>query len=261
MRRFSAMTAFIFLSTIAHAQPATLPQFDAASVRVVPYAGAADMNSDAGRLDYRHINIKALVWVAFPITTYQIVWPRGLLGNVNFYDVQATYPPGTSKSQIQLMLQRLLAERFRLQTHWEMRESPVYLLKVAKSGPKISKSPNPPDDKTLSISVRSGPEGWSLQDRLQSSSPTAPFGITLSKLVQYLNNNFVFDRLVLDGTGLDGYYDINLRISAADTGGKLPDAEMFVDAIESQLGLTLEKHPAPVNTLVVDHIDTTPAPD
>jgi uncharacterized protein (TIGR03435 family) len=130
------LTLILWLATIANAQPSALPQFQAASVRVVPYAGAVDMNSDASRLDYRHISIKALVWVAFPITTYQMVWPHGLLGNVSFYDVQATYPAGSSKSQIQLMLQRLLAERFNLRTHWGTRDSPVYVSKAAKSGLK-----------------------------------------------------------------------------------------------------------------------------
>ena len=265
----SAALACLLLATIAAAQPSALPQFQAASVRAVPYAGAVDMNSDASRLDYRHINIKALVWVAFPITTYQIVWPHSLLGNVNFYDVQATYPAGTSKSQIQLMLQRLLTERFNLRTHWEMRDSPVYVLKVGKRGLKVRKSPKPPDDQTLSMSISNGPDGWSLHDRLPSSSPTAPFGITASKLVQYLNSNFVFDRMVIDKTGLDGYYDINLLIkpdvggsaSGADATARLPDAELFIAALESQLGLTLQKETEPVNTLIVDHIDTTPAPD
>src|SRR3569833_307309 len=247
-------TLIFSLAAFANAQPSALPQFQAASVRVVPYAGAVDMNSDASRLDYRHINIKALVWVAFPITTCQIVWPHGLLGNVNFYAVQATYPAGASKSQIQLMLQRLLAERFRLRTHWEMRDSPVYILKAAKSGLKIRKSLYPPADETLTMSVSNGPDGWSLSDRLPSSSPTAPFGITISKLVQYLNNNFIFDRMVIDNTGLDGYYDINLLIKPdARATEKLPDPEMFIAALESQLGLTLEKETAPVNTLIVDH--------
>ncbi|HEY3841309.1 MAG TPA: TIGR03435 family protein [Bryobacteraceae bacterium] len=264
-----SVLAYILLSGIADAQPSTLPEFEAASVRTAPYAGAVDMNSDAGRLDYRHINIKALVWVAFPISEYQIVWPQGLLGNVNFYDVDATYPIGTPKPQIQFMLQRLLAERFNLQTHWEMRDSPVYVLKVAKSGLKIHKSPNPPDDKTLSISITNGPDGWSLHDRLPSASSTAPFGITVSKLVQYLNNNSIFDRMVVDETGLDGYYDITLLIkpdpgvpaSAADAIRKSPDAEMTIDALASQLGLSLQKQTAPVNTLIVDHIDTRPTPN
>ncbi len=247
-------TLILSLAAFANAQPSALPQFQAASVRVVPYDGAVDMNSDASRLDYRHINIKALVWVAFPITTYQIVWPHGLLGNVHFYDVQATYPAGTSKSQIQLMLQRLLTERFNLRTHWEVRDSPVYVLKSAKSGLKVRKSPNPPAGETLTMSIGNGADGWSLR--------TAPAGITISKLVQYLNNNFIFDRMVIDNTGLEGYYDINLLMKPdPDATGKLPDAETFVAALESQLGLVLQKETSPVNTLIVDHIDTTPTPN
>jgi len=268
-RFFATILCCVLCSGIADGQPSGLPRFEAASVRVVPYAGAVEMNSDAGRLDYRQINIKALVWVAFPISTYQIVWPNALPGNVNFYDVQATYPAGSSKAEIQLMPQRLLAERFHLRTHWETRNSPVYLLKIAKGGLKIQKSPNPPDEKTLSISIGNSPDGWSLHDRLASGSPTGPFGITVAKLIQYLNNNFVFDRMVMDGTGLDGYYDINLLIkrgigesaSAADTAGKLPDGEMFAAAMEAQLGLTLQKQTAPVNTLIVDRIDTVPTPN
>jgi uncharacterized protein (TIGR03435 family) len=122
----------------------------------------------------------------------------------------------------------------------------------------MRKSPKPPDDQTLSMSVNNGPDGWSLHDRLASSSSTAPFGITVSKLVQYLNNNFVFDRMVIDHTGLDGYYDINLLIQPEpDATGRLPDGEAFTAALESQLGLTVQKETAPVNTLIVDHIDTT----
>jgi uncharacterized protein (TIGR03435 family) len=118
----------------------------------------------------------------------------------------------------------------------------------------MRKSPNPPADDTLSMSVTNGPEGWGLH--------TTPFGITISKLVQYLNNNFVFDRMVIDDTELDGYHDINMLIKpAADATGNLPDAEMFITALESQLGLTLQKETAPVKTLIVDHIETTPTPN
>jgi uncharacterized protein (TIGR03435 family) len=36
---------------------------------------------------------------------------------------------------------------------------------------------------------------------------------------------------------------------------------MFIAALESQLGLTLQRETAPMNTLIVDHIDTTPTPN
>jgi uncharacterized protein (TIGR03435 family) len=242
------------------------PQFDAASVKQVEYAGHVEMDSDAGRIDYRHIGIKALVWVAFPVTPWQIVWPEGLVGNARFYDVSATFPPGTPKERQQLMLQGLLAERFRLAAHMETRDEKVYALVVSGRGLRIHKSDNPPDEKALTISVHTGKDGFYLNDRLPDAPASAPYGITVSKLVQYFNNDSGFDRVVVDKTGLDGYYDINLFIppppeadSAADSGGKLPDMQTFSDALEKQLGLRVEKRTAPIAMLIIDHLETVPA--
>jgi uncharacterized protein (TIGR03435 family) len=114
------MTALALCWTTEGAQPTPdgSPQFDAASVKVVEYAGPVQMNSDAGRIDYRHIGIKALVWVAYPLTEFQIIWPQQTAGNAKFYDVSATFPPQTTKDQLYLMLQGLLADRFKLTSHW-----------------------------------------------------------------------------------------------------------------------------------------------
>jgi uncharacterized protein (TIGR03435 family) len=266
--RLLLMTALALRSTAIGAQPVT--RFDAASVKVVEYAGPVEMKSDAGRIDYRHIGIKALVWLAFPLTEFQIIWPRQIAGNAKFYDVSATFPPHTTKDQLYLMLQGLLADRFKLASHWETRDIPVFALKISKRGLKVHKSDNPPGDDVLSISVSLGPDGWRLSDHLPNASPTAPSGITVSKLTQYLNNNYIFDRMLLDQTGLTGYYNINMFITpdaagignSPDTGARtpvMPDAEGFVNALETQLGLTLEKQAAPVRVLVIDHLETVPA--
>lgn len=245
------------------------PQFDAASVKVVQYAGPVEMNSDAGRIDYRHIGIKALVWVSYPLTEFQIVWPRGIVGNTRFYDVSATFPPNTTKERLYLMHQRLLADRFKLASHWETRDTPVLVLKISKRALKIHRSDNPPGDSVLSISVSLGPEGWRLSDHLPTASPGAPSGITVSKLIQYLNNSYIFDRMIVDQTGLKGYFNINMFIppdgiasgSTPDSGARvprMPDAEKFIDALQTQLGLTVEKQTAPVRVLVIDHLETVP---
>ena len=47
--------------------------------------------------------------------------------------------------ELRLMLQQLLADRFKLILHHETKETPVYELTVAKGGPKLPK-PRPPDD-------------------------------------------------------------------------------------------------------------------
>jgi uncharacterized protein (TIGR03435 family) len=53
------------------------------------------------------------------------------------FDVVAKIPPGTTSDQFRKMLQKLLAERFRMQVHHETRILPVYELTVATNGPKL----------------------------------------------------------------------------------------------------------------------------
>jgi len=52
------------------------------------------------------------------------------------YDVIAKVSPDASKEQRMLMLQALLAERFKLVVHRESKELPIYVLVAGKGGPK-----------------------------------------------------------------------------------------------------------------------------
>ena len=56
------------------------------------------------------------------------------------FDILAKMPEGATKEQVPEMLQSLLAERFGLTFHKEMREQPVYAPVVAKGGPKLKES-------------------------------------------------------------------------------------------------------------------------
>jgi uncharacterized protein (TIGR03435 family) len=58
---------------------------------------------------------------------------------------------------------------------------------------------------------------------------------------------------VVDKTGLDRYYDIQLNYSMDDS---LPDAgpSLFA-ALEEQLGLKLEARKGPIDVLVIDHVE------
>lgn len=227
------------------------------------------MNADAGRIEYRHFGLKGLIWVAYQVTLPQIVWPAWMANNdAGIFDVSATFPPGTSEEQQHLMLQGLLADRFQMKVHHETRDAKVYALVVSGRGLKIHKSENPPDDRTLTISVRNGPDGFHLNDRLPNAPESAPYGITVAKLVKYFNNGYL-DRVMVDETGLQGYYDINLFIPpgvdagvpSLDTVGKppaMPEAPTYFDALEKQLGLKVETRVAAVEMLVIDHLDGVP---
>jgi uncharacterized protein (TIGR03435 family) len=246
---------FIFLTAFA-----LLPQLDAASVKPIEWhRGSVVMDSDAGRIEYRQFSLEALVWVAFQWTLPQIVWPdwmENYKGSV--YDISATFPVGTTQDQQHLMLQGLLADRFKMAVHHEIRNQKVYALVVSSNGLKIHKSGNPPDDATLTISVRTGKDGFHLNDRLPDAPASAPHGIKISKLVKYFNNGYL-DRVMVDKTGLEGYYDISLFIPLEiDTTATTPGMQAYFDALDAQLGLKVETQTAPVDMLVIDHLEQDP---
>ena len=58
-----------------------------------------------------------------------------------YFDVVARVPPGASRDDVSLMLQNLLAERFRLQLHRESKEMPGYSLVLGRGPLKLKASP------------------------------------------------------------------------------------------------------------------------
>jgi uncharacterized protein (TIGR03435 family) len=89
--------------------------------------------------------LKNLLMNAYDVKNYQITGPSWL--DTERFDINATMPPDTTKEQFRVMLQNLLAERFKLTIHWETKELPVYSLVVNKGGPKLNESePSAPVD-------------------------------------------------------------------------------------------------------------------
>jgi uncharacterized protein (TIGR03435 family) len=124
------------------AQPATLPQFEVASVKASPpvdrpvytMRGGPGTNSP-GQITYINVKVRMLVATAWDLKDYQLSGPDSM-DNVRF-DIIATVAPDTSKKDFQLMLQRLLAERVGLVVHHELKETPVYEMVIAKGGLKM----------------------------------------------------------------------------------------------------------------------------
>ena len=86
--------------------------------------------------------------------------------------------------------------------------------------------------------------------------------VSTASLAGYLSNPGVaLDRIVLDRTGLEGRYDIDLRWTPpvpaqADAGAAaLPDGPSIFTALTEQLGLKLEKRDEPLDVVVIDHIE------
>ena len=84
-------------------------------------------------MTYSGLTLKNLLTVAYGVKNYQISGPGWL--DTERYDIMAKMPPDTTKEQFALMLQSLIAERFKLTLHRETKDLPLYELAVAKGGP------------------------------------------------------------------------------------------------------------------------------
>lgn len=163
-------------------------------------------------------------------------------------------PDNLRRERMRHMLQALLADRCKLAIARETREEPVYLLVVGKNGPKLTRSSI--DEKNCDERCHSlrGGQGRGIHAR----------AIDSADLAQFLEN--FADRPVIDWTGLSGLFDADttgwlpMRGKPGQPGGKAEDGSdmdtmptMFT--VVEGLGLKLEPQKAPVETIVIEHVE------
>jgi bla regulator protein blaR1 len=167
----------------------------------------------------------------------------------------------------QRMLQTLLAERFKLTLHRETRELPIFVLVVAKDGPKLQEA-KPGDTYPNGIK---GPDGHSGAGMMigRREGLTAQ-GIPIANLTAHLSR--VLGRKVVDKTGLTGKYDFTLKWTPDESLGGAPrgpqsgqagvgdtapadSSPSLFTALQEQLGLKLESRKGPVEIVVIDHVE------
>lgn len=139
------------------------------------------------------------------------------------------------------MMQVLLEDRFKLKVHREKRETPVYLLTVARGGLKIKALPP-------GTCAELDPDNCGFWTASPKPNVTVDSrGETMSDFADDLSN-YGSDRVVVDRTGMKDLFNAHLEFST-DTGLSL------FTAVRQQLGLRLTSAKAPVEVLVVDHIE------
>jgi bla regulator protein BlaR1 len=148
--------------------------------------------------------------------------------------------PAQQRERVALMQQSLLADRFKLKLHFETRELPAYALTIAKSGAKLS--PAKPDESSR-ISTLGNQQG----------SEMTAIAVTLKQFVlSPLLTGSAGGRLVVDQTGLKGAFDFTLKWTPEQLAA---DGPSFFTAIQEQLGLQLVPAKAPLEVIVIDHIE------
>jgi uncharacterized protein (TIGR03435 family) len=157
-----------------------------------------------------------------------------------------------SDKQWKGMVQKLLAERYKLTFHRDKKELSVYVLSVGKTGPKMTKSQGDPNGL---------PGLWfhALGALTVSNANMLDFAGVMQSAV--------LDRPVVDQTAITGRYDFTLNWTPDDSqfggmGVKIPPPTdsanappALFTAIQEQIGLKLDATKAPADVLVIDHVE------
>jgi len=260
----ATLLAIVTLSTLqAQTTDATRPKFEVASIKPTKEQGAmyGVGNGDASE---HAVTVKMLIGLAYRLQEFEIVGGPAWASADRFNIEAKAADPNADPNQLRLMLQSLLADRFNLKVHTETKQNSVYLLEVAKNGPRIKLSA---DQTSPDVSGPSAP-GAGPNHGAFRFGPGAMTGnaVTLSLFTRFLSQRM--DRTILDKTGLTGRYDIQLSWQPGegenplDPGGNRvqpagPDpsrSSIFV-AIEEQLGLKMQSAKAPIDLLRIDSLE------
>ena len=185
-----------------------------------------------------------LIMWAYNLKNYQVSFAPSISRPDVYYDIFAKAEGDAlpTEGDFRQMLQALLKDRFNLRVHREMQEMPVYALVVGKNGPKFKESA--PD------AIPSGYGGVNGRNQYRK--------VTKGTMEDLADGLQVYaGRPVVDRTGLTGTYDYRMEATPEfriNNNPELSDISVFT-AVQEQLGLKLEPEKAPIEILVVDHIE------
>jgi uncharacterized protein (TIGR03435 family) len=273
-RSSSAAVLFMLLGLLAAlpggaapqtANPALLPAYDVASIKPSKADDGSTLLFRPGAFTAKGMTLKSLIKEAYGIEDDQISGVPKWVGSQT-YDIEAKVDGADaatleklSDDQFKLMFQSFLRDRFQLKVHWETKELPILALVVAKGGPKLQQAKagdTYPDGIKGPDGKPAGHAGMMMWGRGRLTGQ----GIPISNLVPPLTQEL--GRIVQDKTGLTGKYDIELHW----TDDAAPDSRAASDspgpsiftAMQEQLGLKLESQKAPVQVVLIDHVEQPP---
>jgi uncharacterized protein (TIGR03435 family) len=207
--------------------------------------GRGNIQVSPDTLTMRNVTLKNAIRWAYQVTEYQVSGPDWL-DSAHFNIVAKSAGPA-NEDQLQLMMQTLLADRFKLALHRQTKEFQVYVLAPGKNGTKLQESKGDGE-----ASIQNQP------DRMSVSVQRTP----ISQMIDMLTP--VLGAPVIDMTGLKGRYDITVNLAKymADIqpGGGAPadPLSIVIAALEGELGLKLESKKIPLDQLVIDHAEKIP---
>lgn len=213
----------------------------------------------AGRYVNREATMLNLIGTAYSVSEDNIAGGPGWM-NSDLFDIIAKVPDGTNAATAKLMLQALLADRFKLVVRHDTRPVPRFVLTVGKGGSKLktaSGSGNP------ACQPQQQPGGGGTPGDLASvpNIKVSCHNLTAADIATNLRQmaGGYLDHDVIDSTNLEGSWDFDIEWTGrASLAAKGADGISIFDAVSKQLGLKLESQNVPLPALVVESVNWKP---
>jgi len=200
-----------------------------------------------------NVSLRLLMTIAYGVKADQVVGGPGWM-DTDLYDMNAKAERASNIEELHVMLQNLLADRFKLKCHREAKELPIYALEVDANGHKLH-----PHE------AQSAGDPWIDQavEKFFHVKMNARF-VSMEYFAWRLSQ--MLDRPVVDQTKLKGGYDFELTFTRDRPPG-LPEGGLIngepvdtsgptiFEAVRQQLGLKLERQKGPVQTIVIDRVE------
>ena len=271
MKRLMWVTVVALAAGPATAQE-NLPSFEVVSVKVNRSgADRQDMRlMPGGRAVMTNVPLRRVILTAHRMLPQQLIGAPDWLESERF-DIMAQaseslFPAasGGPAGSAEMMLQRLLADRFKFAAHTESRELPVYELVMARSDGRLGPRIAPAKANCEALMEAYGRGGGPMPPASECGGSREPGrvwmrGAIIPNFARAILVGWT-DRIVIDRTGLRGGFDFDLEFTpdsgtAAATTGSGPGGVSLFTALEEQLGMKLRPARASVDVLVIDRVE------
>jgi len=261
MRAFALLAFIGLLSSTAFGQltlSVSTPTFETADV----HASAHTTNPNpfmtggvlrGGRYDLRRATMVDLIKIAYDVDPDTVLGGPSWLETDRF-DIVAKVPPDTSPETLKLMLQALLADRFKLVLHKDTKPMPAFVLTLGKGKPKLKEADG--SGNTGCQPQFQKPEPGTIQYALVSCRNMSMQAF--SRMLRLMANGYM-THPVVDWTELKGTWDFDIKWTGRGQFGQAgADGISIFDAVDKQLGLKLEAQKVPSPVLIVDSVNQKP---
>jgi bla regulator protein BlaR1 len=224
----------------------TPPQkFEVASIRPATPDGERGFDTEKGRFLAHNVTLKRLIAYAYGMDI-GLIYGGPKWVDSDSYDMNAKIPEEFAQGtrDVPMMLQGLLADRFRLAIHREQNQVSGYELVVARNGPKMEHAD--PDVRDVKI-------------RTSKNTHLVAESVTMEAFAKDLSRNRDVGKMVVDKTGLSGRFKFELdwmpdRL-VSNPEPSSDDRPSIFTALQERLGLKLESAKIPVSAIVIDRAE------